>query len=596
MSNNGRDDWWSGDRLTVRLVIWTALAGLLAADRLGAPGYGLQGDLPLHYHLTRNMIQALAEGDPYPGWAGLLDGGRGNLFFTFYPPLFYWVSSLICLGTGASILFSLQAMTIGSLIFNQWAAWQLARQFGRGWKSVVASGLYVALPGLTLIGLNRGFLPQALAAGFLPLALAGVERIRRGEPGRRAELLLGAGLVGVVLTHAITAWMTMVAIGIYLISSGWRDGRMVGRVVRTGLIGAGLTAFFWLPQVLEMGGVQVGRQVERQDYRHYLLFAAAGDESAYRQAWQGLNEVASVVILAQSGLALVAALGLILTRRRPAEPEEPAEPKEWTFARFGLGVALFGVLIALPPLAMLWEMIPGLRFIQFPWRWQPVTALVGAVLTVGWWSNRRAGRPGWRLAGGTLIALLVVVSVTLAILLGRTQSPADEAKRLPLLTETAPTAGGGINYEAALAMQDQGAAEFLRLTANQVYFRPRGAETRLYPAVEQPGSLERVTGEVAIEEVRLALARREFRIRAASPARLRLASYAAPHWRAALNGQPLPVEVEPDSGLLLVTVPAGEHELRFDYRRPRLPLGISLLTLGGLTLFGLRRGRRRDRP
>ena len=37
----------------------------------------------------------LPEGDPLPRWAGLLDGGRGDALFTFYPPLCYFASAVL---------------------------------------------------------------------------------------------------------------------------------------------------------------------------------------------------------------------------------------------------------------------------------------------------------------------------------------------------------------------------------------------------------------------------------------------------------------------------------------------------------------------
>ncbi len=86
------------------------LAGLaLGYARLASPAFGLQGDVPLHYHLARSFARSLSEGEWLPRWAGLLDGGRGDAAFTFYPPLYYWLSGGLAATLGLDVLTALSA-------------------------------------------------------------------------------------------------------------------------------------------------------------------------------------------------------------------------------------------------------------------------------------------------------------------------------------------------------------------------------------------------------------------------------------------------------------------------------------------------------
>jgi len=577
------------------IIIWISVALLLSVGRLSGGEYGLQGDLPLHYHLTREMIRAMSEWEIYPGWAGLLDGGRGDSFFRFYPPLFYWLSSMWSLVAGISIPESLKLITLLILIFNQATAWILARNFFGWWESVAASLLYVALPGLSLIGLNRGFLPQALAMGFLPLAIAGADRIFRGERGRRAELIFLTGICGVVLTHAITAYLTALTIGLLVLaSSPWRNWRAIIRLIRTAILGGGMTAFFWLPQILELRLIQIGKQLVRQKYDDYLLFAPAAGDSVYRQSWNGLNDVASGVIIAQTLLTLIAS---ILVARMTGRAGGSTRECQF-FLRFGIAASLFGLLISLPMMKFVWRMVPGLQFIQFPWRWQPITSLIGAVLVVAMWRYRVSGGNerstagglsgiGWKMVGTVCLGLLVV-NIFLTFQLCRPHSRGDGPSGLKLLTETGPASS--LPYEEAMAMQDRGDPGYLRYTANQVYFRPLTAETRIFSAVDRPGSLEAVGGETQIEELLLRIRHRSFRVRSMIGGRVRLVTYAHPHWRALLDGEPVAIETEPGSGVIVTTVPPGEHELRFDYHPPLYPAWISGFALMVVLLsFQMRR-------
>lgn len=566
---------------------WVVGALAVGGSRLSQATFGLQGDLPLHYHLTRVMIRALEEGDPLVRWAGILDGGRGDAFFTFYPPLFYWLSALPCRLWGFSILGSLKLLTFLILVFNQATAYLLGREFfGRAW-SLGASILYLFLPGVAMIGLNRGFLPQALALGFLPLVIKGSHRILRGDSGAKPALWLAAGMGATILTHAISAYLSLMAVVLmaaaYAMHCGWRR---VGRLVLILGWSVGLTAFFWIPQVVEMSRIQLGLQVARQDYRHYLLFAQAADGSVYRQAWAGFNDVAGLVILMQTGLALILGIFCLAAVRGERGPDSTAIRSFW---RFGLAGAGWGLLIALPATEILWRIIPGLPFIQFPWRFQPLVSLMAGMGLVAAWKLREAAGRWTGLLGGTLALCLFAAGLLLTQQLARSYDRPDATANFHWLTGL--EASRSLPFAEAMRLQDQGTPEFLRYTANQVYFRPRGAETTFYPPVDRPGGLVVIEGRGEIDTQVLALEQRRFSLRNSTSVKARFETYADRHWRARLDGHPIPIEVEPGSGLMILTLPPGDHVLNFDYGPPRYWSIISLISLlTGLAWLGKRKG------
>jgi hypothetical protein len=104
--------------------------------------------------------------------------------------------------------------------------------------------------------------------------------------------------------------------------------------------------------------------------------------------------------------------------------------------------------------------------------------------------------------------------------------------------------------------------------------------------VDRPGRLEIVAGEGAVEVLSQRLESREFRLVNRTAVEARLSTYADSHWRAELDGVPLPIATEPSSGLMLMEVPAGSHLLTIDYRPPRGPLWISLI-VGSIGLLAI---------
>src|SRR5581483_6741435 len=87
----------------------------------------------------------------------------------------------------------------------------------------------------------------------------------------------------------------------------------------------------------------------------------------------------------------------------------------------------------------------------------------------------------------------------------------------------------------------------------------------LYPAANNYGGLSFINGRGQILAQQLTNEHRRFDLRNDEPVRARLNTYYYPHWLARLDGQPIKIEAEAGSGLMLVELPAGNHTLSFDY-------------------------------
>src|SRR5262249_14122531 len=294
------------------LMIWMAVAAALVFVRITHPGFGIQGDLPLHYHITRSYLRSLAEGDPMPRWAGLLDGGHGDALFTFYPPLSYVISATLIAILGINILTSSKIILTLVLVIAQASAYCLARQFFDHQRSIIVALFYVLLPSYGLIALHRGFFTNAVALAFVPLALLGAHLLLTN---RRAELgiaIFTLSTSAIIFTHVITTYLCGIAIllmtVIYLRRIEWRGLRSLAI---SGFLVFGLTAFFLIPQLIEISWVQVRLQLVQQDYQNYLLFAKPQDSSQYRVAWAGLNQIVSYITIAQTLMTILLGLASI---------------------------------------------------------------------------------------------------------------------------------------------------------------------------------------------------------------------------------------------------------------------------------------------
>jgi hypothetical protein len=368
---------------------------------------------------------------------------------------------------------------------------------------------------------------------------------------------------------------------IYLPIFGWRGA---ARLAGAGAVTLAMTAFFLWPQWVEAGWTQISLQTVQQDYRNYFLFAKSPDDSVYRKSWADINHVASQITVAQTMMALL--LGLMLRRiLSPWKAPRGLSSITW----FGLALAAFGLVISLPVSEPLWRYLPGLKFIQFPWRFQPLVALGCGLLAAAVIEMWPTLNPKSRMRISAFLTWVVIFSVALTVMLTRLdESNTTRAQVTELLT------GRGITPDEARRLQDKDDLRYIFNAANQIYFRPAGSDFNFYPPTEQPGGISIISGPGRVVAQNINSARREFLVESEAPVRARIETYLYPHWVARLDGREITINVEQGSGLMLVDLPSGGSHLTLSYEvreiSERVARAISIvawLFFGGWIAFKL---------
>lgn len=576
----------TAEKLSPKLIValgllWLSVAGLLTFSRLTHEAFGVQGDLTLHYHITRSYAQSFAEGDWLPRWAGLLDGGRGDALFTFYPPLCYLASALLMKLFGLSVLGSIKAVSFLILVIAQASAYWLAREFFNRRQSLVVSLAYVLLPAFPLICLHRVFLANAFALSFAPLAVKWAYRLiaPQGRYSTRFCLIAFAlCFSAIILSHAITTYLTGLTVGFlalaFLRQSGWRGILSLAKAVFLALM---LTAFFLLPQIVEADWVQLKLQLVQQDYRNYFLFAPPPNDSRYRQAWSGFNDATSYLILIQSLTGLLLALSCWPKFRR-----DRLSPLIW----FGSALVGFGFLISLPISDLLWRYLPGLKFIQFPWRFQPFVALGLGLLAVVATECRPLLKKLPRIllmAGLTWLIFIQLIFTAVFVRLDDDDVTREQVANVLTAYDAKP-----INLQEGTSLQNEDDLKYAPYTSNQIYFRPTGSAFILYPPATKPGGLSLLDAEGRVTTEKLEIAKREFLVESPSPTKMRIETHNHPNWHAQLDGQEIQLQSEPETGLMLVDLPSGQRRLSLKYEaRYQLARTANLLSITAWTILAL---------
>ena len=209
--------------------------------------------------------QHLAQGDWYPRWFAEHYGSYGYPYLNFYAPAIYYLTVLLAwLLPGEGVYGGMQLVgVIGALgmISGVYAlGWKLWRH-GPAAFFAAAIVAYAPYP----IAINffvRGAIPETVAAGSIVwLLVAGTGLWFAAAEDRRVTpwvLLTGAIAVVLLLTHNLSAllgaFITPAWLGCLWL---WRPNRRALLLLVGAAVGAAvLTAFFWLPALLEVALVQ----------------------------------------------------------------------------------------------------------------------------------------------------------------------------------------------------------------------------------------------------------------------------------------------------------------------------------------------------
>jgi hypothetical protein len=331
-------------------------------------------DGALHYYRVAAMRYALQNGILFTRYLPDLAFGYGYPFFNYREPLSYYLLLGLHL-TGLPLPVALNLVYVLSIVGSVLAAYLLARDLFGPRAGVLAAVAYAYAPYQFLDALLRANMPESVALPLLPLALWAFRRL--ALTGRRRWFLASvATLTALYLTHNISSLLFTPLLLAYL-GLLWLVHRREGHWVATGsalVLAIGLVAFFWGPALLEQGYVQLHMsRVTRNNDFHYNFVSLAEIFAPPAPVDTSLMNPPMRIHL---GLvqAILAGVGLIVGLVRWRDRERRA-----TLVFLALAAVVM-VWMSTRASLWLWERLPLISFVQFPWRLIGRAALPIAIL------------------------------------------------------------------------------------------------------------------------------------------------------------------------------------------------------------------------
>lgn len=342
------------------------VAAVLAVSPLLLRGPSCAGDLIFHYISWIDAQHSMSTGLFYPHWANSPNFGAGQPEFVFYPPI-SWMAGAV-LGMLFPWSFVPLALFILFLAATGLANRALARE-ALGEQAATLAGCASIFLGYALFNIYKRNDFAELTGGFwIPLLLLFALR-RRNQSGTFWERTFDGSAALLALVVAGT-WLSNGPLGImasYLLAavaliSALAEKSLVP-VLRAavGIVGGmGLASLYLIPAVWERHWVDLQNALnpDRYTVENSWLFARHADPvmASHDILLHRVSNVALVMIV-------IAFLGCAIAWIRGVLPGE---------RRWWLTIALIppAVLFLLFPVSEpVWNVLPELRVLQFPWRW-----------------------------------------------------------------------------------------------------------------------------------------------------------------------------------------------------------------------------------
>jgi hypothetical protein len=574
------------------------LLALIAAGPLWGPGLlNTRGGGDSPFNLLRvHQLAANLQAGVFPArWMPDAAYGFGYPFFSYYAALPYYLAASFTL-IGIDILSAIKLtqtlfFAAAAVGMYEWARRALRSQ-AAGW---LAAAAYTVAPYHVVNVYVRGdSLSEFAAFAFYPLILWGLDRLAE-RPSLRRAIPPALAYAGLIVTHNLSAFIFSLCallpyVACYVLRVTFHASRITPKKLLPAIalfigslaIGVLLSAWYWLPALAETGDVQLTAQTS--GYFSYDRHFRGSDLVQLKFVFDYYTVTSdrptafAAMGLVQATLTLAGALVAILafTRLRSAKRDSRFAVRNSLFALTGL---LLATWLVTPLSRPLWDRLPSLQMIQFPWRILSVQVLFAALLTGAIPpllspKMEEKGR-GWHWVIAAALALLLALAGLIGLRPEYLPIAAEEVtvERLQLYELFTGNIGTTIRYE----------------------WLPRWVVPRPFtgPALFDPDAPARaipLDGElVGAEETSHEPTRRVWAVEAGNGgAEIAFPIYCWPGWQAMVDDAPADPHPAPDSGYLALTVPAGKHTVTLWLGHTPVRLAAELISLvTGLALLGL---------
>jgi uncharacterized membrane protein len=478
-----------------------------------------------------------------PVWAPDLSNGHGQPLFEFQPPLIYAVA-LPLFECGMNLADSFQLALAVLFAIGAVCIYLIGRNlsFSRV-ASIGAAAAWLFAPyQATDVYVSARF-AEASALAVTPIALLALLAVLRCPT--LLNVTLGSFAIALVpLAHNVIALLVFPVFAVIVIArAAISKTRLRTAAAGAAAIAGGLalSAFFWIPALLEKDYVKVELLLQGLlNWRVHMIspMRLLWGRWAFGYSPDGMSFALGPVHIALAIAGVAIGIRAVNRRRRL---------DAWVFA----GAALAGALMATEWTAPIWARIHTLQYLEFPWRTLFLPALFIPILALRVFER----------IGAKVTAAVIVIMVLFN--LNHTQPKSyltyDEEYYYP-----AYIARNGLNTTTREENES-------RWVATRMYYTGDGlfdGQTRL-PAIELSSTSTRHV----------------YRLETAAATTVMEPTSYYPDWTVLVDGRETPITPAPIFGTITFPVPPGQHVITVELRPTRIRRFALMVSIVGLVML-----------
>lgn len=370
-------------------IVIVLLTCFFAIKPLFIPGF-----FPMHDDTqvarVHQMAESIKDGLFPVRWVPDLGYGYGYPIFNFYAPFAYYLGAVFVL-LGFNAVTSTKIMIGLGFVFSGVSMYFLVKEIFDMKAAIVSAVLYMYAPYHSIQLYVRGAIGEFWAYGFYPMIFLSIYKIfcityfvNKESIDKKANknnliFWIGVGSLsvsGLVLSHNLSAVMLLLflAFVMFVMLIGYiRKNKIIkSRFIFYPLfMGLLISAFYWLPAILEMNYTNVNSQIGgKADYNLHFIEPLQLWESewGFGGSAEGLNDgmsfrIGKIHIL----LSVLATISM------------PFIKKKFMKLKVAIVISALFLLISIFLMVNLsgfvWDIIPVMQYFQFPWRFLSFVAL-----------------------------------------------------------------------------------------------------------------------------------------------------------------------------------------------------------------------------
>ena len=538
-------------------LLLTILIALLASLPLFKSGYFTMHD-DVQVMRLYQMERCFQDGQIPCRWVPDMGGNYGHPLYNYHPVFAYYLGTFFRI-FGFSFIAISKLLFLLTFLLPAVFIYLLVNAFLGVPAALAAAAFFTFAPYHSLDVYVRGAMTESWGIVFFPAIFLSLYRLSQKPKKPLYFILSTLSLTGLFLAHNImTLLFTPIALvwGLYwFISNG--NLKHLLRLIATFALSFGLSAFFLLPAFFERPLVKIDTlTTDYYNFRHHFasLRQLFLDRSwGYGPSRPGPEDQLSFQLgwphwwLSVAGLC--ASLILFIKKRSSALTR---------LAIFASLLYMASVFMTHAKSVYLWELVPLLSFVQFPWRFLGIAMFAGALLFALLFALIPS-RLRWPIS---LLLSAVIVALNFSYF--------TPEKHFPNMTDQLKLSGEEYRIQSL--------ATILDYIPTQVKEHPN----TLAPAL--PWVVE---GEADISQFRKRSNFWRFTVNNSSnqPAVVRVPVFDFPHWIVLLDQQPIEFHSNNPGGVIEFTIPPGQYTAVGRFTNTPLRSAANLITLSSFAIL-----------